>query len=145
MNFALDKVFGDAPSPFTFSLAVRGKSEDAQEAGEPDNGRPFQVVKAELKENQVEITFSKAPSNATVKGLVELEGAARSYVQVDDKLLKVHFENQKADLVLTLDKNLKDADGNPEVVENGHVYTLKEIDGADYHWDQEVEVVRPML
>ena len=112
VNFALDKVFGDAPSPFTFSLAVRGKSEDAQEAGEPDNGRPFQVVKAELKENQVEITFSKAPSNATVKGLVELEGAARSYVQVDDKLLKVHFENQKADLVLTLDKNLKDADGN---------------------------------
>ena len=112
VSFALDKVLKDAPSPFTFSLAVRGKSENAQEAGEPDNGRPFRVVKAELKENQVEVTLSEAPANATIKGLVELEGAARSYVQIEDKLLKVHFEGQKGDLVLTLDKSLKDADGN---------------------------------
>ena len=112
VSFALDKVLKDAPSPFTFSLAVRGKSEDAQEAGEPDNGRPFRVVKAELKENQVEVTLSEAPANATIKGLVELEGAARSYVQIEDKLLKVHFEGQKGDLVLTLDKSLKDANGN---------------------------------
>ena len=112
VSFALDKVLQDAPSPFTFSMAVRGRCEEEQEAGEPDNGRPFRVTRAELKENQVEVTFSKAPANATVKGLVELDGVARSYVQVEDKLLKVHFENQKADLVLTLDKNLKDADGN---------------------------------
>ncbi len=112
ISFALDKVLPDAPSPFTFSMAVRGRSEEEPEAGEPDNGRPFQVSKAELKENLVEVTFSKAPANATVKGLIELEGAARSYVQVEDKMVKVHFENQKADLVLTLDKNLKDADGN---------------------------------
>ena len=112
ISFALDQVLPDAPSPFTFSMAVRGKSEQTPEAGEPDNGRPFQVVKAELKESLVEVTFSKAPANAAVKGLVELEGAARSYVQVDDKLLKVHFEGQKEDLVLTLDKSLKDADGN---------------------------------
>ena len=112
ISFALDKVLPDAPSPFIFSMAVRGRSEDVQPAGEPDNGRPFQVVKAELKESLVEVTFSRAPANAAVKGLVELTGAARSYVQVEDKLLKVHFEGQKEDLVLTLDKSLKDADGN---------------------------------
>ena len=112
VNFALDKVIDDAPSPFTFSMAVRGKAPEAQEAEEPDNGRPFRVVKAVLKENQVEVTLSKAPANATIKGLVELQGAARSYVQVEDQLLKVHFEAQQGDLVLTLDKSLKDADGN---------------------------------
>ena len=113
VSFALDKVIKDAPSPFTFSMAVRGRNAEAQQANlEPDNGRAFRVVKAELKENQVEVTLSKAPANATIKGLVELEGAARSYVQVEDALLKVHFEGQKGDLVLTLDKNLKDADGN---------------------------------
>ena len=112
VSFALDQVLKDAPSPFTFSMAVRGRNEEIQQAQEPDNGRPFRVVKTEMKENQVEVTFSKAPANATIKGLVELSGAARSYVQVEDKLLKVHFEGQKGDLVLSLDKSLKDADGN---------------------------------
>ncbi|MBO4625202.1 MAG: alpha-2-macroglobulin [Bacteroidales bacterium] len=113
VSFALDKVCDSAPEdPFTFGLAVRGKGEEAQEADEPDNGRPFRVVKAVLRENVVEVNLSKEPANANVKGLVELEGAARSYVQVEEKLLKVHFEGMKGDLVLTLDKNLKDADGN---------------------------------
>ena len=112
VDFALDKVIKDAPSPFSFSLAVRGKTEAEPVAQEPDNGRPFRVVKAELKENVVEVTLSQAPANASIKGLVELEGATRSYVQVEDKVLKVHFEGQKEDLVLTLDKNLKDAEGN---------------------------------
>ena len=113
VSFALDKVCEGAPEePFTFGLAVRGKGEEAPEAEEPDNGRPFRVVKAVLRDNVVEVTLSKEPANANVKGLVELEGAARSYVQVEDKLLKLPFEGQKGDLVLTLDKNMKDADGN---------------------------------
>ncbi len=113
VSFALDKVCGNAPEePFTFGLAVRGKGKEADEAEEPDNGRPFRVVKAVLRENLVEVTLSQEPANANVKGLVELEGAARSYVQVEDKVLKLPFEGQKGDLVLTLDKNLKDGNGN---------------------------------
>ena len=112
VNFALDQVLKDAPSPFTFSLTARGKEQEAEADTEPDNGRPFRVEKAELKEDRVEVTLTGAPANATIKGLVELKGAARSYVQVEDKVLKVHFEGQQGDLVLTLDKSLKDADGN---------------------------------
>ena len=112
ISFALDKVIKDAPSPFTFSLAVRGKGIETEIVLEPDNGNPFRVVKSELKENLVEVTLTQAPVNASIKGLVELKGATRSYVQVEDNVLKVHFEGQQEDLVLTLDKSLKDKDGN---------------------------------
>ena len=112
VSFALDQVLKDAPSPFTFSLTARGKDQEAEADAEPDNGRPFRVEKAELKEDRVEVTLTGAPANATIKGLVELKGVTRSYVQVEDKVLKVHFEDQQGDLVLTLDKSLKDADGN---------------------------------
>ena len=112
VSFVLDKVLPEAPSPFTFSLAVRGKAEETAAEEEPDNGQTFRVTQAILKENLVEVSFSEAPVNATVKGLVELQGASRSYVEVEDKLLKVHFEGQKGDLTLTLDKSLKDADGH---------------------------------
>ncbi len=112
ISFALDKVIKDAPSPFTFSLAVRGKGIETEIVLEPDNGNPFRVVKSKLKENLVEVTLTQAPVNASIKGLVELKGATRSYVQVEDNVLKVHFEGQQEDLVLTLDKSLKDKDGN---------------------------------
>ena len=112
VSFALDKVLPEAPSPFTFSLAVRGKAEETAAEEEPDNGQTFRVTQAILKENLVEVSFSEAPVNASVKGLVELQGVSRSYVEVEGKLLKVHFEGQKGDLTLTLDKNLKDADGH---------------------------------
>ena len=112
VSFALDKVLEDAPATFDYSLAVRGKSAEAREAEEPDNGRPFRVVKALLRENQVEVTLSRPAANAQIKGLVELSGVARSYVQVENEKLLVHFEGRKGDVVLTLDQSLKDAEGN---------------------------------
>ena len=54
VSFALDKVLPEAPSPFTFSLAVRGKAEETAAEEEPDNGQTFRVTQALLKENLVE-------------------------------------------------------------------------------------------
>ena len=111
VEFALDKVLPDAPATFAYGVSVRGKLDSEQVPEEPDNGRPFRVVKAEPFGNFVAVTLSKAPANANVKGLVELKGAVRYYVQTEDNVIKVHYEGRKADLELTLDQNLKDADG----------------------------------
>ena len=119
VSVALDKI-SDIPEDnlkqFNFGFTVKGRdaSRAQEEPLEPDNGRAFRVVK--VKEvmgdtPSIDVVFSKAPVNATLRGLVELEGAARSYVQVQDSLLRVFFENRKGDLTLTLDKSLKSAAG----------------------------------
>ena len=111
-EFSLGKLIPGAPDKFPFSFAVKGNSvalvEDAPEA---DNGRAFRVVRASLDGSCIDVLMSEVPANAEVKGLVELEGAARSYVQVKDNVIKVHFEGRKGDLKLTMDKGLKGAGG----------------------------------
>ena len=113
VNFALGKVTPGAPERFGFGFTVKGQSQpEAQPEAEPDNGMPFRVVRAYVNGSAVEVELSDAPANANVKGLIELQGAARSYVQVQDKLVQVHFEGRKGDLSLKLDKGLKNANGD---------------------------------
>ena len=112
-GFALGKLIPGAPEQFDFGFTVKGKTQPEPVAEpEPDNGMPFRVVKASLGENTIEVELTDVPANATVKGLVELDGAARSYVQADGNVIKVHFEGRKGDLKLTLDKGLKAQNGN---------------------------------
>ena len=112
VQFALGKVLEGAPDKFDFGLSVKGLSnEDGVEGEEPDNGKPFRVVKITKKESVIEAELSQAPANALVKGMVELEGVTRSYVQVQGNTLLVHFEGADGDIALTLDKGLKDAQG----------------------------------
>ena len=112
VQFALGKVLEGAPAKFDFGISVKGHSnEDGVEGEEPDNGKPFRVVKIAKKENLIQVDLSQAPANALVKGMVELEGVSRSYVQVQENSLLVHFEGADGDLSLTLDKGLKDAQG----------------------------------
>ena len=113
VSFALGKVIQGAPEEFPFGITVKGsRPATSQDALEPDNGKAFRVVQASVKENCIEVRMSESPSNATVKGLVELSGVARSYVQVQDQIIKVHFEGRKGDMMLTMDKGLKSAGGN---------------------------------
>lgn len=113
VKFALGKLIPGAPETFSYGITVKGKApEPVPEEAEPDNGESFRVVQATLAETCIEVELSEAPANARDKGMVELEGAARSYVQVQGSLLRVHFENRKGDLTLTLDKGLKDENGN---------------------------------
>ena len=108
VSFALGKLIPGAPEVFPFGITVKGNLVSVAEAEEvPDNGKAFRVVQASVKDNSVEVVMSETPANATVKGMVELSGAVRSYVQVQGKVIKVHFEGRRGDLTLTLDKGLK--------------------------------------
>ena len=120
VKFALGKVMApakesgaaDVPEFFVFGITVKGTPQEEPEPEEEDNGEPFRVKKATMGADRIEVVLSAEPVNAKVKGLVELEGAARSYIQVQDTLLTVHFENAKQELELTIDSALKDAQGN---------------------------------
>ena len=106
----------EALRQFRFGFTVKGRSdlERIPETEEPDNGRAFRVVKVREVHGDtpaIEVVFSQTPANATLKGMAELSGAARSYVQVKDSLLQLFFENRRGDLTLTLDRSLKGADG----------------------------------
>lgn len=112
ITFALGKLIPGAPEQFNYGITVKGGTTASEEvAQEPDNGRAFRVVQASIKDNCVEVKLSEAPANAGVKGLVELDGVSRSYVQVQGDILKIHFEGRRGDITLTLDKGLKGIGG----------------------------------
>ena len=118
-SIRLDKVMEvpeDKLKEFCFGFTVKshGASPKSLETQEPDNGRSFRIVTVREVNGDspsIDIVFSSTPANATLKGMVELEGAGRSYVQVQDSLLRVFYENRSGDLTLTLDKSLKNAGG----------------------------------
>ena len=112
VSFALGKLLPGAPERFSFGLAVKQAEAPAvQVEREADNAAPFRVVSAVLEGDHVDVVLSGSPVNATLKGMVELEGAARSYLEARDSLLRVHYEGRTGDLRLTLDKGLKDSNG----------------------------------
>ena len=126
VNFALGKVLPGAPEKFGFGFTVKGEQEGNKAETEPDNGKAFRITEVSLADAAVKVVLSEAPSNATVKGLIELTGAARSYVQVQGDTVLVHFENRKGDLTLTLDKGLKGVSGNALEEDYVRIFTLKE-------------------
>ena len=109
VSFALNKV-SSGPKSFDFGFTVRKPAPEVAE--EVDDRAGFRVRKATLQDSRIDIEMSEAPVNASKKGLVELQGVARSYVQVEDKTIKVYFEGRKGDMILTVDKNVKNAAGN---------------------------------
>ena len=111
VSFALGKVSGmTAPKTFDFGFTVRKPA--AEVAEEIDTREGFRVRKATMEDSRIDIVMSEAPVNAAKKGMVELQGVARSYVQVEDSLVKVFFEGRKGDMVLTVDKNVKNQKGD---------------------------------
>ena len=127
VTFHLGKLIPDAPTPFTFGVTVKGQKADAPEEGqEPDNGMAFRVVQTSITDSSVSVELSDVPTNANVKGMVELTGAARSYVQVVGNVLRVHFEGREGDLTLTLDKGLQSESGAS--LEKDYVRVFREKD-----------------
>ena len=119
-TFFLNKV-REVPQPelqrFDFGFTVKpvAAAEKPAAAAEPDNGQPFRVVSASLQEDgdapSVDVVLSGRPVNAARKGLVELKGCTRFYVQVKDSLLRVFYEGRKGDLTLKMDGSVQDAEG----------------------------------
>ncbi len=111
--FALSKVIDGAPAKFRYDVAVKAPAKVFRLAAAENGSRSFRVLRAFLKdESCIEVQFTEAPVNASEKGLVELQGASRSYVRMDGKTMYVHFEGRRSDLTLTLDKGVKDKDGS---------------------------------
>ena len=125
VSFALARVMPDAPERFDFGITVRGV-ESTPEEEEMAAAEGFSVRQASLQEDHVTVLLSEAPANAQLKGMVELQGAARHYVQVEDRMVKVHFEGRTGDLVLTLDPALKSAGGATLGTAYTRVFPLEE-------------------
>ena len=123
-SFALNKVSENAPASFDFGFTVRKATPVAEEPEDTREG--FRVRSAKLTESRIEILFSEAPVNAANKGLIELQGVARSYVQVEDQLVKVFFEGRKGDMALTVDKGIKNANGDALGEDYTRIYKMDE-------------------
>ncbi|MBO4340627.1 MAG: alpha-2-macroglobulin [Bacteroidales bacterium] len=109
--FSLSSVLEGAPKTFEFGFAVR--KEAAAEDEEIDTGAGFRVRGARLSGSFVDVVFSEAPVNAALRGMIELDGVSRSYVQLADTLVRVHFEGRRGDMTLSVDKGVKSAAGEP--------------------------------
>ena len=111
-TFHLEKLREGAPA-FVYPLVIKGPAVTGSNTVlVKDNGRSFRVEQVTLKNGLIEVSLSQAPVNAALRGLVELQGAARSYIQVQDRRLLVFFEGGQGDLTLTLDGALKNTDGD---------------------------------
>ena len=111
VSFALGKLFPDAPERFDFGLAVRAREIAEAEGHTAAEGEGFRVLSANLHADRISVQLSAPPVNAAQKGMVQLDGAARSYVQVQGSELLVLFEGRTADLHLCLNQGIKNAAG----------------------------------
>jgi uncharacterized protein YfaS (alpha-2-macroglobulin family) len=109
------EVSDKALQDFRFGLNVRsaGGVQEAEEDVAEDDGT-FRVRSARLTDKRITIVFSRPlGKNASEKGLVTLDGAARSYRTVEGNQIFIDFENQKKPVMtLKVSGNIKDADGN---------------------------------
>ena len=125
-TFHLEKLREGAPA-FVYPLIVKGPAvAGSNTVLVKDNGRSFRVEQLALKDGLMEVTLSQAPVNASLRGLVEVDGAARSYTQVQDRLLLVFFEGGQGDLTLTLDAGLKSNAGNALETAFTHTFQREE-------------------
>ncbi|MBR6055282.1 MAG: alpha-2-macroglobulin [Bacteroidales bacterium] len=114
-TFALPKVLSGAPGKFPFSFIVR-KSIVAEEVDTSvdDNGFRIKGIKKDFGGNpHIDVVFSENLSNqASLKGLIELEGVGRQYVDVKGNIASVYFESPEEKITLKVSSALKSAAGN---------------------------------
>ena len=125
VTFHLEKLHPGAPS-FVYPLQVKAAGAGSGVITVPGNGLPFHVRQLCLKDGRIDVVLSGTPANASLAGMVELEGAARSYTQVQDSLLSVFFEGRSGDLTLTLDAGLKSTAGASLSFPYTHTFALDE-------------------
>ena len=124
-TFHLEKLNPDAPS-FVYPIMVKTPEGGNGVIVVPGNGLPFHVKQLALRDGRIDVVLSGTPANASLPGMVELEGAARSYTQVKDSLLSVYFEGRSGDLELTLDAGLKSTEGASLDFPYRHTFPLDE-------------------
>ena len=123
INFHLEKLWADVPS-FIYPIVVKGSSESGAILV-PDNGRPFRVKQLTLKDGRIDVVLSRNPANAALQGMVELEGAARSYTEVQDSLLRVYYEGRSEDLVGIIFRECKNIHEHNEQHRDDDTYRMR--------------------
>ena len=127
VTFLLGKVASGAPEAFRFAITVKGREEAAPENLAREAPREgFHVVSCQLEEDHISLRFSDPPVNANKKGLVEVSGVTRYYIQAEDEELRIHFEGRNADIRLRLDPALKNAGGESLGEEWTRIFPLEE-------------------
>ncbi|MBO4606136.1 MAG: alpha-2-macroglobulin [Bacteroidales bacterium] len=129
-EFQLGKVLGSTHpgAPQTFSFGFTARKPIVETAEEEEVAAPkdvFRVVSAKLADSRIDLIFSAPPVNANNKGMVELQGVTRSYIQVQDSLVTVYFEGRKETMTLTVDKGVKDAAGNSLGADFSRTYKME--------------------
>ena len=126
VSFLLGEVVSGAPKTFDFAITVKGREEAVAEPESEVPQEGFHVVSCQLEGDHIGLTFSEAPVNANKKGLVELTGVTRSYIQAEGEKVNVFFEGRNADMQLTLGAALKNAEGETLGQEWTRVFPLQE-------------------
>ena len=128
VSFLLGDLVSGAPKTFDFAITVKGREEAvAEPETEPAAQQEgFHVVSCRLEGDHIGLTFSEAPVNANKKGLVELSGVSRSYIQAEGENVNVFFEGRNADMQLTLGAALKNAEGETLGKEWTRTFPLQE-------------------
>lgn len=114
----------NVPQTFSFGFSVKKPVPTNVEDAKQIQGDGFRVKSAKLGVSRIDIIFSDSPENASKKGMITLQGVSRSYVQVQDSLVTVYFEGRQDEMVLNIDKNVKNAKGETLKTDFTRVYKI---------------------
>ena len=101
---------------FSFGFTVGGepvKKED-ETLSETPKDKGFRVVSAVNNPGNspyVEVLFSGEPVNATVKGMIEMDGVSNFYTELRDGAVLVHYDGAKETVTLKISSGVKNASG----------------------------------
>ena len=114
-NFALTKVLPDAPGKFPFCFFIR-KPATAEEfdTSVDDNGFRIKAVRKDFGSNpHLDVILSEnLTSQAALKGIIELSGVDRYYVDVKGNIASVYFEGAHEKITLKVSSTLKSGSGS---------------------------------
>ena len=105
---------GVASDKFPFSFFSRGEGLSEGEDTGTDNGkfRVKTVLRSSDGGPHVDVVFSKLlGENASLKGLIELEGPSRQYVQVHDNIAGIYYEGGSDQMELLVSGSVRSNDG----------------------------------
>lgn len=120
VTFHLGKVLpavDEKMKDFNFGFTVGGESVKGAEKANPESKeeKGFRVVSAVNNPGNspyVELLFSSEPVNATVKGMIEMEGVSNYYTELREGTVLVHYEGARDKVSLKVSSGVKDALGN---------------------------------
>ncbi|MBO4500287.1 MAG: alpha-2-macroglobulin [Bacteroidaceae bacterium] len=120
-TFNLDKVKNIAEKsmrqfPFGFIVKEALYSESGnhsyQEEEQGDGFRVISAIHSTGNSPYIELNFSAEPANITKKGMVEMKGVSRFYIEPQGKTILIHYEDGQSEVSVKVAESVKDADGN---------------------------------